>query len=106
MKEQQTQRITGSIALLAALSLSNCAPQNNLQRGVAIGSVGGALAGGIIGNNVGDENGTRGAVIGGLLGAATGAAVGNNQDLQQGGGYVLQQQNPNTQPQQVFSPQF
>lgn len=76
--------------IAVAIALSNCAPQNNLQRNAAIGAAGGALAGGIIGNNVGDRNATRGAIIGGVLGGAGGAALGNVQDLEQGGGYAPQ----------------
>lgn len=92
-------------AALAALALSNCAPQNNMQQDAAVGAVGGALAGAIIGNNVGDGNGARGALIGAALGGAGGAAVGNNKDLQQGRGYTVQRQNPYGQPQQVY-PQY
>ena len=94
--------LSASLGFGAILLLSNCAPQNNLQRDAAIGAAGGALVGGIIGNNVGDGNATRGAVIGGLLGGAGGAAVGNNKDLEQGRGYTLQQQSPQGQPQQVY----
>ncbi len=97
--------ITTTLAALSALALSNCAPQNNLQRDAAVGAAGGALLGGIIGNNVGDGNAARGAAIGGLLGGAGGAAVGNNKDLQQGRGYTVQQQNQQGQPQQVY-PQY
>lgn len=81
---------TSIVVLTAALALSNCAPQNNMQRDAAAGAAIGALGGAIIGNNVGDGNGARGAVIGGLLGGAGGAAVGNNKDLQQGRGYAPQ----------------
>ena len=95
------QTITATLTVVAAISLSNCTPQNNLQRDAAIGATGGAILGGVIGNSVGDGNAARGAVIGGLLGGAGGAAVGNNKDLQQGRGYTLQQQN-----QQVQQPQY
>ena len=86
--------LTASMTIVAAFALSNCAPQNNLQRGVAIGTAGGALAGAIIGNNVGDNNGGRGALIGAAIGGLSGAAIGNNQDLEQGRGYTVQQQQP------------
>lgn len=89
--------ITASLAAITAISLSNCAPQNNLQRDAAIGTAGGALAGAIIGNNVGDKNAGRGAIIGGVLGGLGGAAVGNNKDLEQGRGYTVQQQQPQQQ---------
>ena len=91
--------ITALLAITGALSLSNCAPQNNLQQDAAIGAAGGALLGAVVGNNVGDRNAARGAVIGGLLGGAGGAAVGNNKDLEQGRGYTIQQQNQYAQPQ-------
>ncbi len=94
--------ILAGLAPLSALLLSQCAPQNNLQRDAAIGAAGGAILGGIVGNNVGDRNATRGALIGGILGGAGGAAIGNNKDLQQGRGYTVQQQNPQGAPQQVF----
>ena len=96
--------ITITLTAISALALSNCAPQNNLQQDAAIGGAGGALLGGIIGNNVGDGNAARGALIGGILGGAGGAAVGNNKDLQQGRGYVLQQQGQGqyAQPQQTY----
>lgn len=87
------QTLMTGLAAVAAISLSNCAPQNNLQRDAAVGAAGGAVLGGIIGNNVGDGNAARGAVIGGLLGGAGGAAVGNNKDLEQGRGYTLNKQN-------------
>ncbi|MBK1834198.1 YMGG-like glycine zipper-containing protein [Roseibacillus ishigakijimensis] len=98
--------MTTAAAALSALALSNCAPQNNMQRDAAVGAAGGAILGGIIGNNVGDGNAARGAVIGGLLGGAGGAAVGNNKDLQQGRGYTLQQQNPYYGQQQVYPQQY
>lgn len=80
--------ITTFATLSAAFALSNCAPQNNLQRDAAIGATGGAILGGIIGNQTGGEgNGRKGAVIGGLLGGAGGAVVGDNKDKQQQGGY-------------------
>ena len=40
--------ISSLTVIAAAMALSNCAPQNNLQRDAAIGAVGGAVAGGII----------------------------------------------------------
>lgn len=101
MKTSLNKTIASSLAAFAALALSNCAPQNNMQQDAGIGAAGGAIAGAIIGNNVGDGNAARGALIGGLLGGAGGAAVGNNKDLQQGAGYTLQQQNQYGQ-QQVY----
>ncbi|WP_411844880.1 YMGG-like glycine zipper-containing protein [Roseibacillus persicicus] len=82
--------ITASLAVVSAIALSNCAPQNNMQRDAATGAAGGAVLGGIIGNNVGDGNAARGAAIGAALGGLGGAAVGNNKDMQQGGGYTGQ----------------
>lgn len=78
--------ITTLATLSAAFALSNCAPQNNLQRDAAIGAAGGAILGGVIGNQTGgDGNGKKGAIIGGLLGGAGGAVVGDNKDKQQRG---------------------
>lgn len=74
--------------LSAAFALSNCAPQNNLQRDAAIGATGGAILGGVIGNQTGGEgNAKKGAIIGGLLGGAGGAVVGDNKDKRQQGAY-------------------
>ena len=89
---------TTSLAALCALTLSNCAPQNNLQRDAAIGAAAGGVLGGIVGKNTGDHNTGRGVLIGSLLGGAGGAAIGNNKDLQQGNGYTLQKQNPQGLP--------
>jgi outer membrane protein OmpA-like peptidoglycan-associated protein len=52
-------------------------------KGVAIGSSGGAVLGGIIGNNVGKKSNTAlGAIIGAVIGGVAGGVIGNKMDKQ------------------------
>ncbi|NNC89704.1 MAG: glycine zipper 2TM domain-containing protein [Akkermansiaceae bacterium] len=69
-------------AVVVAIGLSQCAPQNNMQRDAGTGAVLGAGAGAIIGHQ--SDHTAEGAVLGGLIGAGAGAAVGANKDKQQG----------------------
>ncbi len=52
-------------------------------KGVVIGSAGGAVIGGVIGNNVGNKNNTAlGAIIGAVVGGVAGGVIGNKMDRQ------------------------
>jgi len=73
--------ITGAVVMMAS-GCSTVQKSNKTQRGVVIGTTGGAVIGGIIGNNVGKGNTVLGAVIGGVLGGAAGAIIGNKMDRQ------------------------
>jgi uncharacterized protein YcfJ len=79
--EKTMKRIVTPLILAAAvLGLSNCAPQNNMQRDAATGAAAGAVIGGVIGHQSGKT--AEGALLGGALGGAGGAAIGNQKDKQ------------------------
>jgi uncharacterized protein YcfJ len=77
--------ITTTLTAAAALTFSNCAPQNYTQRDAAIGAGAGALGGAIIGNQVGDGESEAGALLGAALGGTAGAVIGSNKDQQRRG---------------------
>ena len=52
-------------------------------KGVVIGTAGGAVIGGVIGNNTGNKNNTAlGAIIGAVVGGVAGGIIGNKMDRQ------------------------
>ena len=73
--------ITGAVAIMAT-GCSTIQKSNKTQRGVVIGTTGGAVIGGVIGNNVGKGNTVLGAVIGGVIGGVAGGIIGNKMDRQ------------------------
>jgi len=82
------KNLTGKIILIAGavvIMASGCSTiqkSNKTQRGVVIGTTGGAVLGGVIGNNVGKGNTVLGAVIGGVIGGVAGGIIGNKMDRQ------------------------
>ncbi|WP_298340498.1 OmpA family protein [uncultured Algibacter sp.] len=86
MKTYIKKTSTFFLSLLLIVSLFNCKAiqnANNKQKGVVIGTTGGAILGAIIGNNVGKGgNGELGAVIGGVIGGTAGVLIGNKMDKQ------------------------
>jgi outer membrane protein OmpA-like peptidoglycan-associated protein len=73
--------IMGTFAIIAS-GCSTIQKSNKTQRGVVIGTTGGAVIGGVIGNNVGKGNTVLGAVIGGVIGGVAGGIIGNKMDRQ------------------------
>ncbi|GGG70179.1 membrane protein [Salipiger pallidus] len=78
------------VSLAAAMALSACAenqmfnennPNNNTNRGIAIGALGGAIAGRAIGGNNDDR--VKNAAAGALAGAVAGGLIGNQLDKQE-----------------------
>lgn len=65
--------LTVSLIMIGAVSCSE--PLTTREKGVAIGTVGGAAVGGIVGSAVGHPG--AGAAIGGTLGLGTGALIGD-----------------------------
>jgi len=71
----------GAAALvLAALALSACQSLSNKERGVVIGTAGGAVAGGILGKHQGST--AKGAIIGATVGGVIGGVIGHQMDQQ------------------------
>ena len=73
--------IAGTIITMA-WGCNTIKKSNKTQRGVVIGTTGGAVIGGVIGNNVGKGNTVLGAVIGGVIGGVAGGIIGNKMDRQ------------------------
>lgn len=72
----------GAAALiLAALALSACQSlQTNKERGVVIGTAGGAVVGGVLGKHQGST--AKGAIIGATVGGVIGGVIGHQMDQQ------------------------
>lgn len=66
------------LAVLSALTALACA--RNAQRGLVIGTAGGAVVGGVIGKVAGST--AKGAIIGAAVGGAAGAIIGDQMDRQ------------------------
>ena len=66
------------LALLSTVSALSCA--RNAQRGLVIGTAGGAVIGGVIGKVSGST--AKGAIIGAAVGGAAGAIIGDQMDRQ------------------------
>jgi outer membrane protein OmpA-like peptidoglycan-associated protein len=77
-----------SMILIACIAIicTSCNTTKKMSKqdkGVAIGSSGGAVLGGIIGNNVGKKSNTAlGAIIGAVIGGVAGGVIGNKMDRQ------------------------
>lgn len=84
MKNFMTKTFYGLVGIsLLATSCDTTRRASNQNKGVAIGSVGGAVIGGIIGNNVGKNGNTAlGAIIGAAVGGVAGGIIGNKMDKQ------------------------
>jgi outer membrane protein OmpA-like peptidoglycan-associated protein len=91
-----------SIVILSSSVLTSCKAvqnTNKTQRGVAIGTTGGAVLGAILGNNLGSGGkGALGAVIGGVVGGVAGGLIGKKMDKQ---AREIQEQLPGAQVERV-----
>lgn len=83
------RKISGQILLLSSsviLMISSCETikkTSNQDKGVVIGTAGGAVLGGVIGNNVGNKNNSAlGAILGAVVGGVAGGIIGNKMDRQ------------------------
>ena len=83
------RKISGQILLLSSsviLMISSCETikkTSNQDKGVVIGTAGGAVIGGVIGNNVGNKNNSAlGAILGAVVGGVAGGIIGNKMDRQ------------------------
>lgn len=69
-----------AVLTLATLTLSGCASLSNKERGVVIGSAGGAVVGGAIGRAQGST--AKGAILGAVVGGTIGGVIGHQMDQQ------------------------
>ena len=74
------------VAAGAIILFSGCDSTKRMSKqdkGVVIGTAGGAVIGGVIGNNTGNKNNTAlGAIIGAVVGGVAGGIIGNKMDRQ------------------------
>ena len=69
--------------IIVMTSCNSTQKMSKQDKGVAVGSAGGAVIGGIIGNNVGKKSNTAlGAIIGAVVGGVAGGVIGNKMDKQ------------------------
>jgi len=84
MKNNLTNILLPVSALM--LMISSCETvkrTSNRDKGIVVGSAGGAVIGGVIGNNVGNKNNTAlGAILGAVVGGVAGGIIGNKMDKQ------------------------
>lgn len=84
MKSNLTNILLPVSALM--LMISSCETvkrTSNRDKGIVVGSAGGAVIGGVIGNNVGNKNNTAlGAILGAVVGGVAGGIIGNKMDKQ------------------------
>ena len=83
------KNILGKTIVIAAgtiLLFTGCDSTKRMSKqdkGVAVGTAGGAVIGGILGNNVGKKNNTAlGAILGAVVGGVAGGIIGNKMDRQ------------------------
>jgi outer membrane protein OmpA-like peptidoglycan-associated protein len=83
MKNTISKSMMMVAAVLIFISCTTTQKMSKKDKGVAIGSAGGAVIGGILGNNIGKKSNTAlGAIIGAVVGGVAGGVIGNKMDRQ------------------------
>ncbi len=84
MKNNLTNILLPVSALMIMISSCETVKRtSNRDKGIVVGSAGGAVIGGVIGNNVGNKNNTAlGAILGAVVGGVAGGIIGNKMDKQ------------------------